>query len=163
MHVLNIIQASGVVIINPKPVNVEKNLYFYSQWHPQTCTGIHSGMEGIMMLFKLKNNKMNRLLLVLLLLTVTLLDAGAQKIISLYPGKPPGSENWNWKEQSNDANDWGTKIVYNVVEPTLTVYPAQGLVNTGTAVIVAPGGGLFALSINSDSAIGCIFFLLLHL
>ncbi len=35
---------------------------------------------------------------------------------------------------------WGTRCVFNVTEPTLTVYPAQGE-NSGKAVIVIPGGG----------------------
>jgi acetyl esterase/lipase len=87
----------------------------------------------------------------LLLLGTAAIVYGQQKVVSLYSGKAPGSENWSWKEQSIEASDWGgTRIVYNVVEPTLTIYPAQGSGSNGTAVIIAPGGGLFALSINSE-------------
>jgi len=88
--------------------------------------------------------------LVFLFLFVSGLSHGQQTVVRLYEGKAPGSENWTWREQTSDSNAWHTKIVYNVVEPSLTVFPAQGKIKTGTAVIVAPGGGLFALSINSE-------------
>jgi acetyl esterase/lipase len=43
---------------------------------------------------------------------------------------------------------FGTEVVVNVVDPTLTpVLPESGC---GTAMIVAPGGGFHALSINSE-------------
>ena len=76
-----------------------------------------------------------------LLLGMAAIVYGQRKVVSLYSGTAPGSETWTWKEQSKEASDWGTKIVYNVVEPTLTVYPAQGSGNSGTAVIIAPGEG----------------------
>jgi len=88
--------------------------------------------------------------LALLLLVTSCLSYGQQKIVRLYEGQAPGSENWNWREQSNDSNLWNTKIVYNVVEPSLTVFPAQGHVNARTAVIIAPGGGFYALSITNE-------------
>ena len=85
-----------------------------------------------------------------LFLLISCLSYGQQKVIRLYEGKAPGSENWNWSEQSNDSNLWNTKIVYNVVEPSLTVFPAKSPANSGTAVIIAPGGGFFALSITNE-------------
>jgi acetyl esterase/lipase len=88
-------------------------------------------------------------IITLLLLFITAFVYG-QQVVSLYPGKAPGSEGWTWREQTSDSNIFKTKIVHNVVEPTLTVFPAQGAVNTGTAVIIAPGGGFFSLSINSE-------------
>ena len=73
-----------------------------------------------------------------------------EKTIQLYPGKPPGSENWNWQEQRQDSNIFHTPIVYNVVQPTLTVFePAPDKAN-GTAIIIAPGGGFHMLSITSE-------------
>jgi len=74
----------------------------------------------------------------------------AQNVIQLYPGKAPGSENWNWSEKTLEKNAWNTTVVYNVATPTLTVYqPAAGKSN-GTAIVIAPGGGFQALSINSE-------------
>ena len=72
------------------------------------------------------------------------------KVIRLYDGKAPGSENWNWNEAVNDSNMFHTRVVYNVSDPTLTVFaPASGTAN-GTAIVIAPGGGFRMLSINSE-------------
>jgi acetyl esterase/lipase/lysophospholipase L1-like esterase len=72
-----------------------------------------------------------------------------QKVINLYDGPAPGSESWDWSEAVSDSNMAKTKIVYNVVKPTLTVFPAEGTPN-GTAVVICPGGGFHILSINSE-------------
>ncbi|MBD0288445.1 MAG: alpha/beta hydrolase fold domain-containing protein [Flavisolibacter sp.] len=74
----------------------------------------------------------------------------AQKVIPLYPGKPPGSERWNWEEKESTKNLFNTRVVYNVVQPTLTAYLPAGGIQTGTAVIVAPGGAFHTLSIESE-------------
>ncbi len=74
----------------------------------------------------------------------------SQKVIQLYDGKPPGSEKWNWEEKENSKNMWNTKVVYNVVQPTLTAYLPPSESATGTAVIVAPGGAFHTLSIESE-------------
>ena len=74
----------------------------------------------------------------------------AQEVIKLYPGKAPGSEDWNWSEQYLEKNAWNTPIVYNVADPTLTVFkPAVAKAN-GVAVVICPGGGFLALSIESE-------------
>ena len=73
-----------------------------------------------------------------------------QKVVSLYDGPAPGSESWNWSEAENDNNSWQTKVVYNVTKPTLTVFVPEADKANGTAVIIAPGGGFHALSINSE-------------
>jgi acetyl esterase/lipase/lysophospholipase L1-like esterase len=73
-----------------------------------------------------------------------------QKVIPLYNGAAPGSENWTWNEAESDSNAWKTKAVYNVSRPTLTVYSPDSMSATGTAVVIAPGGAFHALSINSE-------------
>jgi predicted peptidase len=73
-----------------------------------------------------------------------------QKVIQLYEGAAPGSESWNWNEAENDKNLWQTKVVYNVVKPTLNVFLPEAGTSNGTAVIICPGGAFFALSINSE-------------
>ena len=85
----------------------------------------------------------------LALLLNTLLFA-QQKVIQLYDGPAPGSETWNWNEAENDHNSWQTKVVYNVTKPTLTVFVPEADKANGTAVIIAPGGGFHALSINNE-------------
>ena len=72
------------------------------------------------------------------------------KVVPLYDGPAPGSETWNWNEAENDNNSWQTKVVYNVTKPTLTVFVPEADKANGTAVIIAPGGGFHALSINSE-------------
>ncbi len=85
---------------------------------------------------------------------VLLFIAGAvsaqQKVIPLYNGAAPGSENWNWNEAENDNNMFNTKVVYNVTKPTLTVFTPDASVATGAAAIICPGGGFHTLSINSE-------------
>jgi acetyl esterase/lipase len=86
-------------------------------------------------------------MLVVLLICASL---RAQKVISIYNSKAPGSENWTWKEKYNEKSIWNTPLVYNVVDPSLTVFePAKGKAN-GTAAIVVPGGGFQALSISKE-------------
>lgn len=76
--------------------------------------------------------------------------AKAQQTISLHNGKAPGSESWTWSEKEMFSPIFNTQVVYNVVQPTLTVFrPADGKGN-GVSVIVAPGGGFVTLSINSE-------------
>ena len=84
------------------------------------------------------------------LLLISSFSYGQQKVIQLYQGKPSGSEKWDWQEQTIVSNPSKAKITYNVVSPTLTIFPAQGPLQTGTAVVIAPGGGLFTLSMNSE-------------
>jgi len=77
----------------------------------------------------------------------------ADKVIALYPGPAPGSENWAWKEQVSNP-PWGGRggrLVRNVVRPTLTLFrPPNKASSARTAVIVAPGGGFQWLSIDSE-------------
>jgi hypothetical protein len=67
-----------------------------------------------------------------------------ERVIRLYGGPAPGSENWKQTEQENNSNYWKTRVVFNVANPTLTVFqPPAGKAN-GTAAIICPGGGFFA-------------------
>jgi acetyl esterase/lipase len=88
-----------------------------------------------------------------LALTLLSLSVAAQeKVIRLYPGPAPGSEDWKHSEKENRTNLWNTRVVFNVVNPTLTVFQPEPAQAVGTAVIVCPGGAFFALSIDSE---GC--------
>ena len=73
-----------------------------------------------------------------------------EEVIRLYVGPAPGSESWKQEEQENTKNLWQTRIVYNVVNPTLTVIKAAPAPANGTAVIICPGGAFYALSIDSE-------------
>ena len=74
----------------------------------------------------------------------------AQEVVKIYEGKAPGSENWNWSEAYIEKTSCNTPVVYNVTDPTLTIIrPEAGKAN-GTAAIICPGGGFFALSIENE-------------
>ena len=69
-----------------------------------------------------------------------------EEIIKLYDGPAPGSENWDWQEAYIEQ----MHMAYNIVSPTLTVYPAAQESATGTAVIICPGGGFHFLSMVDE-------------
>jgi acetyl esterase/lipase len=92
-------------------------------------------------------SKIIRSVFALLLLNFT---GKTQQVINLYDGKAPGSESWTWSEKEQFSTLFNTQVVYNVSQPTLTAYLPQKNAATGTAVIIAPGGGFHALSINSE-------------
>jgi acetyl esterase/lipase len=76
--------------------------------------------------------------------------ASAQEVIPLYPGTPPGSTPSDYPEKEYFSKVWNTEVVTNVTKPTLTVFKPAPDQKNGTAIIVAPGGGFMALSINSE-------------
>jgi len=89
------------------------------------------------------------LTLSMLMLTPASLIAQNQ-IVRLYDGKAPGSESWTHSEKENNQNAWNTRVVFNVADPTLTVFKPDPAQANGTAVVICPGGAFFALSIDSE-------------
>lgn len=73
-----------------------------------------------------------------------------EKVIRLYEGRAPGSENWTHEEKESQTNLWQTRVVFNVVNPTLTVFQLDPAKANGTAVVICPGGGFYGLSIDSE-------------
>ena len=88
---------------------------------------------------------MTRKIIIACLVFITFGANAQQKVIQLYNGTAPGSENWTYTEKEFDTGNTDT-LAYNVSKPTLTLYPADPSKATGTAVIVCPGGGFFILS-----------------
>jgi acetyl esterase/lipase len=72
------------------------------------------------------------------------------QVVRLYDGPAPGSENWKQEEKENRQNLWQTRVVYNVANPTLTLLLPPPSIATGAAAVICPGGGFFALSIDSE-------------
>ncbi|WP_188371073.1 alpha/beta hydrolase [Muriicola marianensis] len=73
----------------------------------------------------------------------------SQEIIAL-PYEKPESVSWEGGEKAFFSTIWNTEVVCNVSVPTMEVFrPAPGTAN-GTSVVIAPGGGLYALSIESE-------------
>ena len=96
-------------------------------------------------------DKLKRLLLLPAGLLMGLLVSGQQEIIRLYPGKAPGSEDWNWKEElRQNPGDPSSARIYNVVDPCLTVFRPKEGARSRTAIIIAPGGGFQRLSFKKE-------------
>ncbi len=74
--------------------------------------------------------------------------AREKTVIKLWPGVAPGSE--EWKQPETVIGAAGSQRIMNVSAPTLTVYQPDPSRATGTAVIIAPGGGFVWLSIDSE-------------
>lgn len=72
--------------------------------------------------------------------------AAAQEVIPLWPGKAPGSEVWSMPEHATPKPNGGMHIT-DVTEPSLTAYLPERDKATGTAVLIAPGGGMVGLEV----------------
>jgi acetyl esterase/lipase len=82
-----------------------------------------------------------------LLVTVSAL-ADEPLVIELWPGKTPGDVGISGKETSRIHQSplvGPTKLITNVTKPTLTIYRAPRDKNSGTAMIICPGGGYWDL------------------
>jgi len=74
----------------------------------------------------------------------------AQQEIPLWGDEtPPHSKESDLREYV--APCWGADCAYDVVSPTLTIYPARGEAN-GNAVLVLPGGGYNVVAIFHEGA-----------
>jgi len=76
--------------------------------------------------------------------------AAAQDVIPLYPATPPGSAQESYPEKEYFSKVWNTEVVTNVTKPSLTVFKPSPELRNGTALVICPGGGFMALSINSE-------------
>lgn len=88
--------------------------------------------------------------LTLSFLSCCLQTMAQDQVIQLYDGPAPGSEHWKQTERENTTNLWQTRVVFNVVHPTLTVFRPDPAKANGTSIVICPGGGFFALSIDSE-------------
>lgn len=75
-------------------------------------------------------------------------DRKATATLRLYPGVAPGSEGWKQVEVTQGPP--GSRMVRNVVTPTLEVYLPDPAKATGAGVVVAPGGANLFLSYDSE-------------
>lgn len=77
------------------------------------------------------------------------------QVVILWPGKPPdetttlGPERVRWSPKYQDhvkveVNE-STRLITDVSQPTLTIYRPTTEKNTGTAVVICPGGGYWDL------------------
>ena len=75
--------------------------------------------------------------------------AAQTETLRVWPGVAPGSESWTQKEVTYRNTPVGT-VIQNVVTPTITAYLPTRAKATGTAVIIAPGGGFIALATSLE-------------
>jgi hypothetical protein len=92
----------------------------------------------------MRNSSLKQIVLALIcLIMLTGNISGQSKIIEVWNGKVPGSiQKPNYK-QIVDSAYW-IKIRF-IANPTIQVYPAPADKNTGTAVVVCPGGGYYGI------------------
>jgi acetyl esterase/lipase len=81
---------------------------------------------------------------------LAIIPARAEKpqLVELWPGKAPGDVGINGKETSRIHQSpivGPTKLITNVTKPTLTIYQPARDKNTGTAMLICPGGGYWDL------------------
>jgi acetyl esterase/lipase len=69
------------------------------------------------------------------------------KVINLWPGVAPGSE--QWKQTETTLGSGPMQRIVNVTTPTVTAYLPAPAKATGTAVIIAPGGGFIFLGTDT--------------
>ena len=87
------------------------------------------------------------------LLVAGLLTTGTARqrepvVIDVWPGKTPGDAGIKGQETSRIHQSplvGPTKLITNVTKPTLTIYQPHREKNTGTAMIICPGGGYWDL------------------
>lgn len=78
--------------------------------------------------------------------------AVAQQTIPLYKGEAPGNPAHTYPEKQYYSQAWRTNVVTNVTQPTLTVFKPTDGENSHSAIVICPGGGYMALSIDSEGS-----------
>lgn len=66
------------------------------------------------------------------------------------PYETPNEVHWTTPEREYFAKQWGGNAITNVSEPEMLMYQPSAEKNNGTSVILAPGGGIYALSIGQE-------------
>lgn len=84
-----------------------------------------------------------------LIMTLSLFTINAQEIIEL-PFSDSSDIQWIGGEKDYYSEAWDTRVITNVSKPTLTIYKPEAGNDSGVSVIIAPGGGMYAHSIESE-------------
>lgn len=74
----------------------------------------------------------------------------AQEIVQLSIAKNDPTVEWADEEMDYFSTSWQTRVITNVSQPSMMVYRAPEGIATGTSVVICPGGGLYAHSIESE-------------
>jgi acetyl esterase/lipase len=73
----------------------------------------------------------------------------AQDVIPL-PFTVGNATQETYPEKEYFSKIWNTEVVANVTRPSLTAFKPSPELRNGTALVICPGGGFMALSINSE-------------
>ena len=92
---------------------------------------------------------MRPLLALLLLTSIAHASGGDPQVVNIWPTKPPGIAEITPETTQPDKGDHITRI-NSVTSPSITVFPAPADKNTGTAVVICPGGGYSILAWNHE-------------
>lgn len=84
---------------------------------------------------------------IIILLSSVHLHLMSQEVIDL-PITVAANADWPMPEKEYYSSIWANPVVSNVSKPSMYVYKASN--PNGTAVVICPGGGLYALSIDSE-------------
>jgi len=77
--------------------------------------------------------------------------SGQTKVIDIWQGKVPGAiKKPGFKPIIDSSNNWIK--MRNITDPVLDMYPAPAGKANGTAVIICPGGGYWALAISHEGS-----------
>jgi len=93
--------------------------------------------------------------------TMPTLSAAPGQLIKLWPGKAPGDKGDLGEEKDTtkptDNKVAGQRLIRlgNVSDPTITFYPAPKEKNTGTTVLICPGGGYNILAYDLEGTEVC--------
>jgi len=93
---------------------------------------------------------MKTLVIRTLCIVVLLAARGAAQDVIPLPITGPSSTQESYPEKEYFSKIWNTEVVTNVTKPTLTVFKPSPELKNGTALVICPGGGFMALSINSE-------------
>lgn len=93
--------------------------------------------------------KIRSIRLLCLALSLTAI-ASAQDVVPLYPSNASAPAQAAYPEKEYYSTVWRTEVVTNVTQPTLTIFKPSPDVKNGSAIVICPGGGFMALSINSE-------------
>ncbi len=82
------------------------------------------------------------------------------EVIQLWQGPAPGSAGYEQVEKYDAREDRGKRIgwVKGVSKPTLTVYRPTSASNTGTGIVICPGGGYGGLAIDHEGHVFAEWF-----
>ncbi len=93
---------------------------------------------------------MNKQVFILLACLAMTVSSVAQEIVELPISKSNEYPTWKGEEKEYFSEIWQTKVVTNVSKPTMEVFRPDPALSNGTSVVICPGGGLYAHSIDSE-------------